>query len=127
MPSLIIRLVRMPRSDTPIREKVMDNKRSRQLEQILSLSKDMLAKAGDDEWELVAEIEARRRELVMRCFQQPAPQQQASEVATAIKAILCLNQEISDLGKRYQDQLGTEMHTNKLGRTASAAYLGCAR
>jgi len=127
MPSLIIRLVRMPRSDTPIREKVMDNKRSRQLEQILSLSKDMLAKAGDDEWELVAEIEARRRELVMRCFQQPAPQQQASEVAAAIKAILCLNQKISDLGKRYQDQLGTEMHTNKLGRTASAAYLGCAR
>jgi hypothetical protein len=105
----------------------MDNKRSRQLEQILSLSKDMLARAGDDEWELVAEIEARRRELVMRCFQQPAPQQHATEVAAAIKEILCLNQEISDLGKRYQDQLGTEMHTNKLGRTASAAYLGCAR
>jgi len=105
----------------------MDSKRSRQLEQILSLSKDMLEKAGDHEWGLVAEIEARRRELVMCCFQQPAQQQDASEVAAAIKEILRLNQEITDLGKRYQDQLGTEIHTNKLGRTASAAYLGCAR
>jgi hypothetical protein len=105
----------------------MDTERSEQLEKILLLSKDMLAKAGDHEWELVAEIEARRRELVMRCFQQPAQQQDTGEVTAAIKEILRLNQEITDLGKCYQDQLGTEIHTNKVGRTASAAYLGCAR
>jgi transposase len=105
----------------------MDSKRSQQLEQILSLSKDMLAKAGDHEWELVAEIEARRRELVMYCFQQPAKQQHATEVAAAIKEILRLNQEIADLGRRFQAQLGSEINNNKLGRTASAAYLGCAR
>jgi hypothetical protein len=63
----------------------------------------------------------------MRCFQQPAQQQDTSEVAAAIQEILRLNQAITELGKRYQDQLGTEIHTNKLGRTASAAYLGCAR
>lgn len=104
----------------------MDSKRSQQLEQIVVLSKDMLAKAGNHEWQLVAEIEARRRELVTRCFRQPAQQQHASEVTAAIKEILRLNQEITDLGKRYRDQLGTEIHTSKLGRTASAAYLGCA-
>jgi len=48
-------------------------------------------------------------------------------VAAVIKEILRLNRQITDLGKRYQDQLGTEIHSNKLGRTASAAYLGCAR
>jgi len=105
----------------------MECTRSRQLEQILLLSKDMLAKAGDNEWGLVAEIEARRRELVMGCFPQPAPQQDTSEVAAAIKEILRLNQAITDLGKRYQDRIGTEIHSNKLGRAASAAYLGCAR
>ena len=105
----------------------MDSKRSRQLEQILSLSKDMLEKAGDHEWGRVAEIEVRRRELVMCCFQQPAQQQHDTEVAAAIREILRLNQEITDLGKRYQDQLGGEIHTNKKGRTASAAYLGCDR
>ena len=106
----------------------MHSKRSQQLEQILLLSQDMLTKAADHEWGLVAEIEARRRDMLTRCFQQAAQQQQqGGEVKAAIKEILRLNQEISDLGKRYQDQLGTEMHTNKLGRTASAAYLGCAR
>ena len=105
----------------------MECKRSRQLEQIRLLSKDMLAKAGDHDWGLVAEIEARRRELVMRCFQQPAQQQHAAEVAVAIQEILRLNQAITELGKRYQDQLGTEIHTSKLGRAASAAYLDCAR
>jgi hypothetical protein len=105
----------------------MESKRSQQLEQIRLLSKEMLAKAGDHEWGLVAEIEARRRELVMRCFQQAARQQDTSEVAAAIQEILRLNQAITDLGKRYQDKLGTEIQSNKLGRTASAAYLGCAR
>ncbi|MEA3244367.1 MAG: flagellar protein FliT [Pseudomonadota bacterium] len=104
----------------------MDIERSQQLEQIILLSKDMLAKAGDQEWGLVAEIEARRRELVMRCFQQPAKQQDAPDVAAAIQEILRLNQQITELGKRCQDQLGSDIHTNKLGRTASAAYLGCA-
>jgi hypothetical protein len=105
----------------------MEGKRRQQLEQILSLSKDMLAKAGDHEWALVAEIEARRRVLVMCCFQQPAEQRDAGEVAVAIQEILRLNQAITDLGKCHRDQLGTEIQSNKLGRTASAAYLGCAR
>ena len=105
----------------------MPCKRSQQLQQILLLSQEMLAKAGDHEWGLVAEIEARRSELVMRCFQQPAQQQHAAEVAVAIQEILRLNRQISDLGERYRDQLGNEIHSNKLGRTASAAYLGCAR
>jgi len=105
----------------------MDSKRSQQLEQILALSRDMLAKAGDHDWGLVAEIETRRRELVMRCFQQPAEQQYATEVAAAIKEILSLNQAITDLGRRYQEQLSSEINSSKLGRTASAAYLGCTR
>ncbi len=105
----------------------MDTDRCRQLEQILLLSKQMLESAADHEWRRVAEIDTRRRELVMRCFQQPAAQQEAVEVAAAIREILRLNQEITDLGRCYQDRLGSEIQGNKLGRTASAAYLGCAR
>mgnify|MGYP000503010468 CR=1 FL=1 len=80
----------------------MPCKRSQQLQQILLLSQEMLAKAGDHEWGLVAEIEARRSELVARCFQQPAQQQHAGEVAAAIREILQLNRKISDLGERYR-------------------------
>jgi len=127
MLSLTMQPVRNRPPDTPLRKNAIDSKRSQQLEQILALSRDMLAKAGDHDWGLVAEIETRRRELVMRCFQQPAEQQYATEVAAAIKEILRLNQAITDLGRRYQEQLSSEINTSKLGRTASAAYLGCTR
>ena len=89
------------------------------------MAEQLQGKAGDHEWGLVAEIEARRSELVARCFQQPAQQQHAGEVAAAIREILQLNRKISDLGERYREQLGSEIHSSKLGRTASAAYLGC--
>jgi hypothetical protein len=107
--------------------KDMDIERRRQLEAIILLSKDMLARAGDGDWALVAEIEGRRRELVVRCFEQPTTEQDAPEVADAIREILRLNQQITELGGQCQDRLGNEINTSKLGRTASAAYLGCAR
>jgi hypothetical protein len=106
---------------------MMEANRSQQLEQIVLLSREMLAKAADHEWARVAEVDARRRQMVMRFFQQPAQRQDVAGVAAAIKEILRLNQEITDLGRRYQDRLGTEIHSNRLGRTASAAYLGHAR
>jgi hypothetical protein len=105
----------------------MDIERRGQLEAIILLSKDMLAKAGDGEWALVAEIEGRRRELVARCFEQPTTQRDAPEVADAIREILRLNQQITELGGRCQERLGNEINISKRGRTASAAYLGCAR
>lgn len=126
MPSLIRPLLfRTPPSERASHGEEMN--RRQQLQQILELSRDMLAKAADHEWGLVAEIDTRRRELVMRCFQQPAAQQEAAEVAAAIGEILRLNQQITDLGRCYQDRLGSEIQGNKLGRTASAAYLDCAR
>ena len=46
----------------------MNNDRTRQLAGIIGLSKDMLAKARDHEWERVAELEVARKTLVTRCF-----------------------------------------------------------
>ena len=105
----------------------MDISRSQQLMDIIELSKDMLSKAQANEWELVAELETRRKTLVTRCFQQPASGQDAPEVAAAIKEILSLNQQVTQLGQKYQEQIGCDIHTSKVGRNASAAYLGCAR
>jgi len=105
----------------------MNNDRTRQLAGIIGLSKDMLAKARDHEWERVAELEVARKTLVTRCFQQPASGQDAPEVAAAIKEILSLNQQVTQLGQKYQEQIGCDIHTSKVGRNASAAYLGCAR
>ena len=105
----------------------MDISRSQQLRDIIELSKDMLLKAQANEWERVAELEVARKTLVTRCFQQPASGQDAPEVAAAIKEILSLNQQVTQLGQKYQEQIGCDIRTSKVGRNASAAYLGCAR
>ncbi|GMQ88683.1 MAG: hypothetical protein BMS9Abin09_0115 [Gammaproteobacteria bacterium] len=105
----------------------MDINRSRQLRDIIELSKDMLSKAQANQWELVADLETRRKALVMRCFQQPTADQDAPEVAAAIKEILSLNQQVTALGQEHQEQIGCDIHTSKVGRNASAAYLGCSR
>ncbi len=105
----------------------MDINRSQQLRDIIELSKDMLSKAQGNQWERVAELETRRKALVMRCFQRPTAGQDAPEVAAAIKEILSLNQQLTLLGQAHQDQIGCDIHSSKVGRNASAAYLGCAR
>ena len=105
----------------------MDAQRTRQLQDIIQLSQQMLSQARDNEWERVTELEARRREMVLVCFQQTTPEQDSPEVAAAIREILHLNQEVAELGRQYRDQLGSEIHTHNVGRAAAAAYLGCIR
>lgn len=105
----------------------MSTHRSRQLEDIIQLSRKMLVHARDGEWEQVTGFEAKRREMVLRCFQQQTPEQDAPRVAAAIRAILQLNQEVADLGRAYRNQLGSEIQSQHVGRAASAAYLSCAR
>jgi len=105
----------------------MDITRSQQLKDIIELSKAMLARARDNEWALVAELEVRRKQLVVSCFQTPTAEQDAPEVATLITEILKLNQEVTELGRRCQEQLGSEIRTQNVGRAASAAYLSHAR
>ena len=105
----------------------MDAQRSKQLQDIIQLSRQMLSQARENEWQRVTELEARRREMVLACFQQTTPEQDSPAVATAIRDILHLNQEVAELGRRYRDQLGSEIHTHNVGRAASAAYLSCTR
>ena len=105
----------------------MDINRSQQLRDIIELSRDMLAKAQANQWDLVAGLESRRKVLVMSGFQRPVDGQDALEVAAIIKEILSLNQQVTLLGRQYQEQVGCDIRTSKVGRNASAAYLGCSR
>lgn len=104
----------------------MDTDRIRQLVEIIGLSKEMLVKARDHDWERVAELEVTRKALVVSCFQRPTAEQDAPEVAAAIKEILRLNQEVSEKGRQYQEGLVGEIHTDNIGRAAKAAYRNCA-
>lgn len=105
----------------------MDSVRRKQLTEIVRLSKEMLDRAGQLEWDEVVPLEVRRKQLVMECFREPTPEQDAAEVAAAIREILSLNQQVAELGKQCQAELGTEIHTHNRGRAASSAYLSHTR
>ena len=105
----------------------MHSDRTRQLVEIIGLSKEMLANARDHDWQRVTELEVARKALVVSCFQLPtATGQDAPEVAAAIKEILRLNQDVSEIGRRYKEELVGEIRTNNIGRAAKAAYQNCA-
>ena len=105
---------------------MMNSDRTRQLVEIIGLSKEMLAKARDHDWQRVTELEVARKALVVSCFQQPAVDQDVPEVAAAIKEILRLNQDVSEIGRQYKEELVGEIRTNNIGRAAKAAYQNCA-
>lgn len=101
----------------------MDTVRRQQLGEIIHLSREMLETARQLEWGKVAELEARRKQLVMECFREPGPKQDAAEVAAVIKEILNLDQQVAELGKQCQTALGSEIHTHNRGHAATSAYL----
>ncbi len=105
----------------------MESTRRKKLTDIIRLSRDMLDTARELEWDKVAILEVRRKQCVMEYFRQPVPEQEAAEVAAAIKEILDLNQQVTELGKQCSKDLGTEIHANNRGRAATSAYLSHAR
>lgn len=105
----------------------MDSKRTQVLRDIIQISQAMLAMARDNEWERVVLLEGERRQMVRGCFDKPTRDQDAPEVAVAIREILSLNQEVAELGRRCKDQLGADIRAQNMGRSASAAYLSHAR
>ena len=105
----------------------MDIERKQQLSKIITLSREMLALAEENAWEQVAELDSQRRSLVLQCFQAPTQKQDSAAVAAVIREVLSLNQQVSEMGKAFRQQLGNEIHTNQVGRTARLAYRDCAR
>ena len=101
----------------------MDTVRRQQLDEIIHLSREMLETARQLEWDKVAELEARRKQLVMECFREPGPKQDAEEVASVIKEILNLGQQVAELARQSQTALGSEIHTHNRGHAATSAYL----
>lgn len=103
-------------------ESEMDSERAQVLRDVIQISQAMLAMARDNEWERVSLLEAERRLMVQNCFNRPTREQDAPEVAVAIREILRLNQEVAELGRTCKDRLGADIRVQKVGRSASAAY-----
>jgi hypothetical protein len=105
----------------------MSSGRGEALTGIIEISQRMLVLARQNQWGSVAELESERKLLVEACFKQPTPEQDSPQVAAAIREVLRINQELVELGGRWRQFLGTEIHTHNQGRAAAAAYRSHAR
>ena len=104
-----------------------DTGRTQVLRDIIEVSEAMLVMARENEWERVALLEAERRVMVQGCFERATREQDAPEVAAAIREILRLNQEVANLAGTWKDQIGADIRTQNVGRAASAIYRSHAR
>lgn len=105
----------------------VDSQRSQQFRDLIDISREMLVQAREDAWERVGELEAQRRALMAQCFRHPTAEQDAPGVAASIREILHLDEEVAALGRKHRQTLGADIHTNRVGRSARAAYQGCSR
>lgn len=105
----------------------MDAQRKQQFKTIFCLSKDMLDRAREDDWDAVSDLESRRRSLVTSGFIQPVSAHDGVETAAIIKEILNINQTIEDLARKRRDALGHDLQAGQTGKAATAAYRACAR
>lgn len=66
----------------------------RRMAHVLTLTKQMLSLAEDDQWDRVADIELLRRDDLRACFSDTVPVADAELMAEAMAALLSLNEEL---------------------------------
>lgn len=90
--------------------------------ELLALSEFMLAQAEAELWPAVAQLEARRQELLKVLFGQPVPAEVAQAVAGDLRRILDINSRVVALGETVRDAVARELAGLATARRAHQAY-----
>ena len=97
------------------------------LDEIVSLTEELLRRAEASAWEQVRELEPRRADLIGRCFPLDASVTRAEQAAVPITRIIELDQRIMALAAQERQRLGDEIGRLQQGRQATSAYAANAR
>lgn len=96
-----------------------------ELEQIIEMTRAMLAKAQAQEWAEVMKMELERQGRLQALFAAEVPDGARDRVVEAIREILEMDQEIIALGQRGQQALLQSLNELQTGRRAQEAYAAC--
>ncbi|MEM0954971.1 MAG: flagellar protein FliT [Pseudomonadota bacterium] len=97
--------------------------RCQQLAQVLSITLRMLEKAREDDWQTVADLEHKRRELLALCFRGAATPEQSELVAESLAVMLHLNEELMSLLRMARDSVLQKANLQSQTRTALGEYV----
>ena len=97
------------------------------LGQILQMSQTMLALAEQDEWEQVEVLQRDRQQLMEQALPLDPALTNPDSAAAQIKEILGLDQQITELARSQQKEIGQVLGKLNQGRAATRAYQGNSR
>lgn len=96
--------------------------RQEQIEAILELSKQMLERAHNREWEVLTAVEATRLQLLHKFFSVPAAPEDIAFIAAFIQQVLTMDRQILQWGDAYRRELMDGLDDLGRARRACVAY-----
>jgi uncharacterized protein with PhoU and TrkA domain len=104
----------------------MPKKQKQAMQEVLTLSQQMLAYAEKDQWEEVVKLETGRDTLVEQALAtSPSGAENINEVRLAIQEMLRMNALITERLSAYQDSVAGQLQSIGTGREATKAYQKC--
>ena len=89
---------------------------------ILQLSRRMLADASDGKWADIISMQSKRQRLMDLFFATPVPPEEAVTVANGIREMLDIVRELIDHSKQAMSGLSTDLNKINHGMKAQQAY-----
>ncbi|MFZ1829824.1 MAG: flagellar protein FliT [Candidatus Competibacteraceae bacterium] len=93
-----------------------------QIQQLRSLSFEMLELAESGEWETVTAQEEQRRALLDELFQSPPPTRWIPLLKDAVQTTLASNAQVQALARTEMDKISDDLRALRQGRRALSAY-----
>ncbi|MCW8890212.1 MAG: flagellar protein FliT [Sedimenticola sp.] len=97
------------------------------IQQLLTLSQEMLEFAEKGEWEPVGSLQEKRLQLMEEIFPLDAENMNQSQTAEQIQSILALDKQLMDLAAAQQKEITAELGKFSQGRQATKAYHSASR
>lgn len=101
----------------------MEPLREQQLQEIESLSKELLLACEKGEWESLADIETRRGRLISTFFEASPDEGEVAEIASAIHRIRSTDQQVISLCQLQKQEIAQKLSGMTKGKKVTASYL----
>lgn len=96
--------------------------KAQELQQLISLSQDMLEKARKELWDDAIALEEERRERLRRFFSEPVQDEYSETVVAGIELILSIDGNLMELGALRKFDLAQALQGMDQGKKAVKAY-----
>lgn len=93
-----------------------------QVETLLALTRSMLMAADEQKWDIVAEIESRRRDVISGLFVVSPSLQDVPHIASCLQQVLTLDRRLIEQGEAGLRELASTLAGFDRGRCANEAY-----